>query len=63
MTSNKVGHDYPTGPLDMIQSWVELRVTDAGGHVFCSWASVTQETFWRRARSSSRPNPSTNMAI
>jgi hypothetical protein len=37
MTSNKVGHDYPTGPLDMIQSWVELRVTDADGHaVFTS---------------------------
>jgi hypothetical protein len=33
MTSNKVGHDYPTGPLDIIQSWVELRVTDAGGRV------------------------------
>ena len=33
MTSNKVGHDYPTGPLDMIQSWVELRVTDSDGHV------------------------------
>ena len=33
MTSNKVGHDYPTGPLDMIQSWVELHVTDAAGHV------------------------------
>ena len=31
MTSNKVGHDYPTGPLDIIQSWVELRVTDAEG--------------------------------
>lgn len=31
MTSNKVGHDYPTGPLDMIQSWLELRVTDANG--------------------------------
>lgn len=31
MTSNKVGHDYPTGPLDMIQSWVELRVTDSSG--------------------------------
>ncbi len=31
MASNKVGHDYPTGPLDMIQSWVELRVTDASG--------------------------------
>jgi len=37
MTSNKVGHDYPTGPLDMIQSWVELRVTDARGKtVFAS---------------------------
>jgi hypothetical protein len=33
VTSNKVGHDYPTGPLDIIQSWVELRVTDAGGRV------------------------------
>jgi hypothetical protein len=31
MTSNKVGHDYPTGPLDMIQSWVELRVEDDSG--------------------------------
>jgi len=32
MTSNKVGHDYPTGPLDIIQSWVELRVTDEDGN-------------------------------
>ncbi len=30
-TSNKVGHDYPTGPLDIIQSWLELRVTDEDG--------------------------------
>ncbi len=28
LSSNKVGHDFPTGPLDMIQSWVELRITD-----------------------------------
>jgi hypothetical protein len=33
VTSNKVGHDYPTGPLDIIQSWVELQVTDAEGRV------------------------------
>jgi hypothetical protein len=33
VTSNKVGHDYPTGPLDIIQSWVELTVTDASGRV------------------------------
>jgi hypothetical protein len=31
LTSNKVGHDYPTGPLDLIQSWVELRVVDEQG--------------------------------
>lgn len=33
MTSNKVGHDYPTGPLDLIQSWVELQVQDENGNV------------------------------
>ena len=36
MASNKVGHDYPTGPLDMIQSWVELRVEDESGHLVFS---------------------------
>jgi len=33
MTSNKVGHDFPTGPLDIIQSWVELEVKDDAGRV------------------------------
>ena len=33
VTSHKVGHDFPTGPLDIIQSWVELTVTDAAGNV------------------------------
>jgi cytochrome c554/c'-like protein len=33
VTNNKVGHDFPTGPLDLIQSWVELEVTDQNGHV------------------------------
>ncbi len=37
LISNKVGHDYPTGPLDMIQSWVELRVSNERGQtVFAS---------------------------
>ncbi|MDC0935794.1 multiheme c-type cytochrome [Pirellulales bacterium] len=26
LTNNKTGHDFPTGPLDMIESWVELKV-------------------------------------
>ncbi|HET9316471.1 MAG TPA: hypothetical protein VFQ51_12830, partial [Vicinamibacteria bacterium] len=37
ITSNKVGHDFPTGPLDIIQSWVELVARDAEGRtVFTS---------------------------
>lgn len=30
--SNKVGHDFPTGPLDIIQSWLEVRVSDQDGN-------------------------------
>jgi hypothetical protein len=33
ITSNKVGHDFPTGPLDIIQAWVELTVTNPAGQV------------------------------
>ncbi|HEX9799920.1 MAG TPA: multiheme c-type cytochrome [Thermoanaerobaculia bacterium] len=37
LTANKVGHDFPTGPLDIIQSWVELHVVDEHGtRVFSS---------------------------
>jgi hypothetical protein len=31
ITNNKVGHDFPTGPLDIIQSWVEIVVRDQNG--------------------------------
>ena len=37
MGSNKVGHDFPTGPLDIIQSWLEVTVTD--DHDRPVWAS------------------------
>jgi len=33
LTNNKAGHDFPTGPLDMIEGWVELTVTDEAGKV------------------------------
>ena len=33
ITNNKVGHDFPTGPLDIIQAWVELVVKDDTGAV------------------------------
>ncbi|MDH5233839.1 MAG: cytochrome c family protein [Gemmatimonadota bacterium] len=33
LTNNKVGHDFPTGPLDIIQAWVEVTVTDQAGRL------------------------------
>lgn len=33
LTNNKTGHDFPTGPLDIIQAWVELTVTDQAGNL------------------------------
>jgi hypothetical protein len=45
LTSNKVGHDYPTGPLDIIQSWVELRVTDDRGRVVFSSGERDEKNF------------------
>ena len=45
LASNKVGHDYPTGPLDMIQSWVEIRVTDERGNVVFSSGKRDERNF------------------
>ncbi len=33
ITNNKVGHEFPTGPLDIVQAWVEVTVTDQDGAV------------------------------
>ncbi|MFQ6115264.1 MAG: hypothetical protein ACE5NG_14495, partial [bacterium] len=37
MANNKVGHDFPTGPMDIIQAWVEVIVKDqTGNKIFAS---------------------------
>lgn len=33
LTNNKAGHDFPTGPMDVIESWLEVKVTDDAGRV------------------------------
>lgn len=33
VNNNKAGHDFPTGPMDMIEGWVEVRATDQAGNV------------------------------
>ena len=45
ITSNKVGHDYPTGPLDIIQSWIEFTVTDDAGKVIYASGTVNPKGF------------------
>ncbi len=45
ITSNKVGHDFPTGPLDIIQAWVELIATDASGRLLYSTGTVDEKGF------------------
>ena len=45
LTSNKVGHDFPTGPLDIIQAWVEVTVTDASGREIFSSGRVDDANF------------------
>jgi hypothetical protein len=45
ITSNKVGHDFPTGPLDMIQAWVELVAHDEDGRVVFKSGTVDERGF------------------
>lgn len=45
ITNNKVGHEFPTGPLDIIQAWVELTVTDQDGNIVYSSGTQDEEHF------------------
>jgi hypothetical protein len=45
VTSNKVGHDFPTGPLDMIQSWIELVARDGRGRVVFESGTLDEKGF------------------
>jgi len=45
MTSNKTGHDFPTGPLDIIQSWIELTVKDDEGNMVYESGTVDDKNF------------------
>ena len=45
ITSNKVGHDFPTGPLDIIQAWIDIEVTGVDGQQIFRSGSVDDEHF------------------
>ena len=43
--NNKVGHDFPTGPLDIIQAWIEIEVVDARGTVLYHSGAMDEDHF------------------
>jgi uncharacterized membrane protein len=45
ITNNKAGHDFPTGPLDLIQAWVKLTVKDCYGNVVYSSGILDKHHF------------------
>jgi len=45
ITSNKVGHDFPTGPLDIIQSWIEIVARDESGKLVFDSGTVDDKGF------------------
>jgi hypothetical protein len=45
IVNNKTGHDFPTGPLDIIQAWVELEAKDDAGKVVFHSGGVDERHF------------------
>jgi len=43
--NNKPGHDFPTGPLDIIQAWIELEVRDQTGELVFQSGALDEEGF------------------
>ena len=56
ITNNKVGHDFPTGPLDIIQSWIEVVVRDPARAPQLAGTEVATATYADVLRSAGVPS-------
>ncbi|MGF1668887.1 MAG: multiheme c-type cytochrome [Balneolaceae bacterium] len=45
ITNKKPGHDFPTGPLDIIQSWLEITVEDQNGNILFTSGHLDEDHF------------------
>ncbi len=45
VTNNKSGHNFPTGPLDLIQAWVKVTVKDGSGNLIYSSGVLDKNHF------------------
>jgi hypothetical protein len=43
LSNNKAGHSFPTGPLDLIRAWVEVKVSDSLGRVLFHSGELTAQ--------------------
>ncbi len=43
LSNNKAGHSFPTGPLDLIRAWVEVKVSDSSGRVIFHSGELTAQ--------------------
>ncbi|HUY80762.1 MAG TPA: hypothetical protein VMU92_03480 [Acidobacteriaceae bacterium] len=43
VTNNKAGHNFATGPLDLIRAWIEVEVRDASGQVIFHSGQLTPQ--------------------
>ncbi|HUY13437.1 MAG TPA: multiheme c-type cytochrome [Terriglobia bacterium] len=43
LSNNKAGHSFPTGPLDLIRAWVEVKVSDSTGRVLFHSGELTAQ--------------------
>jgi hypothetical protein len=46
LANRKAGHNFSTGPMDFIRSWVRLTVEDAAGVTVAEWGGIDPETRW-----------------
>jgi hypothetical protein len=43
--NNKTGHEFPTGPLDLIQTWIEAKVLDASGNTLSHTGWIDENNY------------------
>ncbi len=44
VANRKAGHNFITGPLDFVRSWIHLQFEDGTGEVIAEWGAIDPET-------------------
>ena len=44
VVNRKAGHNFITGPLDFVRSWIHLRATDNEGNLLAEWGAIDPDT-------------------